>query len=537
MATNNKNTQLLAGVAVAAAAAASAGLYYMISNRSGNDLKSVRPKLKKVTSKSVDLNVPQNFVFRHECVADRTFGTLDQATVLVMVGLPGRGKSGIAQRTAQYLRFFHGVECQVFSTAEKRREAIGYADESWFDESKHGEQTELMRKWFVETLDDLKVYLLSGDGGARVAILDSSNATRLLRLEIFHDLQKVGKVEIIFVEVINNITLANEFDMSQIDARAKDSIKNNKKIIDDYLKRVEHYESIYEPMAQGKELGLIAHDAVDHECEFSYIKCINFGERMILNNIKGYMPGRISQFLRNTSRCHWSQSQTKIPKKLYLCRHGQSDYNAMQRIGGDGGLTQQGEAFAYALADYCENEICYDKSTGDLVPVRLWTSSLKRSQLTARHIKGGMLMVDGYPFIQMKPRVWSNLDEIYAGACDGMTYDEICGKYSVEIQCRAKDKLAYRFPRGESYLDVIQRIEPLVQEIERYKENLLIVGHQGVLKLLVAFYSGIDRDDAPHLEIKLNHLTTLRPHSHGCEIEVVNLMEKVKVADDGQKFM
>lgn len=68
---------------------------------------------------------------------------------------------------------------------------------------------------------------------------------------------------------------------------------------------------------------------------------------------------------------------------------------------------------------------------------------------------------------------------------------------------------------GESYLDVIQRLEPLVQEIERYKESLVIVGHQGTLKMLIAFYSGIDRDDAPHLEIKLNQLIALRPHSHG----------------------
>jgi hypothetical protein len=34
-------------------------------------------------------------------------------------------------------------------------------------------------------------------------------------------------------------------------------------------------------------------------------------------------------------------------------------------------------------------------------------------------------MVDGYPWVQMKPRVWSNLDEIYAGACDGFTYPEV----------------------------------------------------------------------------------------------------------------
>ena len=33
--------------------------------------------------------------------------------------------------------------------------------------------------------------------------------------------------------------------------------------------------------------------------------------------------------------------------------------------------------------------------------------------------------------------------------------------------------------RGESYLDVIARIEPIIMEMERHREPLLIVGHQG----------------------------------------------------------
>lgn len=39
--------------------------------------------------------------------------------------------------------------------------------------------------------------------------------------------------------------------------------------------------------------------------------------------------------------------------------------------------------------------------------------------------------------------------------------------------------------QGESYLDVIERLEPLVHEIERHKESLLIVGHQVVVGLFV----------------------------------------------------
>ena len=62
---------------------------------------------------------------------------------------------------------------------------------------------------------------------------------------------------------------------------------------------------------------------------------------------------------------------------------------------------------------------------------------------------------------------------------------------------------------------MIQRLEPLVHEIERHRESLLIVGHQGVLRMLLAFYNFLPRDKAPHLELKLNHVTTLRPTAHG----------------------
>lgn len=49
------------------------------------------------------------------------------------------------------------------------------------------------------------------------------------------------------------------------------------------------------------------------------------------------MPGRIAQFLCNTSRCHWERNPAK---RLVLSRHGQSEFNLQGRIGGDTGLTE-----------------------------------------------------------------------------------------------------------------------------------------------------------------------------------------------------
>lgn len=116
-----------------------------------------------------------------------------------------------------------------------------------------------------------------------------------------------------------------------------------------------------------------------------------------------------------------------------------------------------------------------------------------------------------------------------------MTYEEIKAHYAMEAAARKKDKLSYRYPRGESYLDVIQRLEPLIQEIERHRESLLIVGHQGVLRMVLAFYKGIPREKAPHQTLQLNHVTEVRPHAYGCLERKHNLLPQETIGDDGQK--
>ena len=48
------------------------------------------------------------------------------------------------------------------------------------------------------------------------------------------------------------------------------------------------------------------------------------------------------------------------------------------------------------------------------------------------------------------------LNEINSGEHDGMTYEEIAENYPVEFAARDKDKLRYRYPDGESYVDVCE---------------------------------------------------------------------------------
>lgn len=73
-----------------------------------------------------------------------------------------------------------------------------------------------------------------------------------------------------------------------------------------------------------------------------------------------------------------------------------------------------------------------------------------------------------------------------------------------EASLRAMDKIGYRYPRGESYFDILSRLDPLVHEMESYHEPLLVVSHQAVLRVLYAYLMGMPRTSAPRIEIPLH---------------------------------
>lgn len=233
--------------------------------------------------------------------------------------------------------------------------------------------------------------------------------------------------------------------------------KSAEESIRDFRKRVAYYESTYQTLDADSTEG--------RETNRSWMKIID-SKRFVVNNIRGYMPSRLIQFV---SHLHMQ------PHVFYLTRHGQSEYNVLGKIGGDSGLSPEGDRFAQALARFCETEICVDHAglygpKGLVVPARLWTSTLRRTRDTAKYISHPKIEIayqgddiDGrrQEWIQMRPRAWSNLDEIFAGACDGFTYDEIKEHFPEEFARRQRNKLAYRYPRGESYLDLIHRLDPM----------------------------------------------------------------------------
>ena len=117
---------------------------------------------------------------------------------------------------------------------------------------------------------------------------------------------------------------------------------------------------------------------------------------------------------------------------------------------------------------------------------------------------------------------WKTLNEIDAGDYDGLTYDEIKARYPEEYSCRHGDKFLYRYPNGESYEDLVARMEPVIMELER-KENVVVVGHQAVLRCLLGYFLEIEEEKMPYIEIPLHTVIKLTPVAYGCKLEHISI--------------
>eukprot|EP00550_Attheya_septentrionalis_P012619 CAMPEP_0198306022 /NCGR_PEP_ID=MMETSP1449-20131203/58204_1 /TAXON_ID=420275 /ORGANISM="Attheya septentrionalis, Strain CCMP2084" /LENGTH=434 /DNA_ID=CAMNT_0044008567 /DNA_START=184 /DNA_END=1488 /DNA_ORIENTATION=+ len=379
-------------------------------------------------------------------------------------------------------------------------------------------------------LDDLIEYMRQDD--VRIGIYDATNSTQERRKHISDKLRNSGiGAKLMCIETIcDDDELLEEnirtVKLSTPDYRGVDP----EQALADFQKRRENYASVYETL---------------DDSWGSYVKIYN-SKRFVVNNIRGYLPLKVVHFVMNLHT---------LPRTFYLTRHGQSEYNLLGKIGGDSGLSVAGVEYARRLATFANDVIAVKPDEGGTTeengavngekvkhpprPCRLWTSTMRRTNETAAFIKHENIVPewdngDKVDWIQFRPMARRNLDELYAGVCDGMTYKEIEEIYPEEFDRRQSDKLAYRYPRGESYMDVTLRLEPLAHEMERTREPLLIIAHQGILRILYAYFMGMSREEAPYVSIPLNTIIQLTPHAYGCQEKRICLMQKEEMFVDGQ---
>ena len=90
---------------------------------------------------------------------------------------------------------------------------------------------------------------------------------------------------------------------------------------------------------------------------------------------------------------------------------------------------------------------------------------------------------------------------------------------------READKLRFRYPGagGESYLDVIGRLRPLIIEMERERSSALIISHLAVQRCIYAYFTGSKLEDVPYLDLRQHVVIELQIGPYGCRINEVDL--------------
>jgi broad specificity phosphatase PhoE/predicted kinase len=394
---------------------------------------------------------------------------------LVMVGLPARGKTHIARRVTRYLSWL-GYRTRVFNVGNYRRERLGSQKAHSFFDPDNPEGASARREVAMAALDDMVAWF---DGGGEVGIYDATNSSRERRSIVAERLRDKG-LEVVFLESICEDEEVIASNIRQTKLHMPDYAgMDPESAVRDFQARIAHYARVYETVG---------------EDEGAFVKLIDVGRKLVAHRIHGYLPGRLVYFLLNLH---------PIPRPIYVARHGESAFNVEGRIGGDSGLSRAGEAFAKNLAGYLEKEL------GE-TEVRVWTSTLRRTIETAKPLGRGIVE-------------WRALDEIHAGDCDGMTYEEIRDRMPKEFAARAADKFDYRYPRGESYRDVIRRLEPVIVELERERCPVVIVAHQAVLRALYAYLMDRPPRDCPTLAMPLHSVIKLVPETYECVEERIEI--------------
>lgn len=478
--------------------------------------------------------------------------------VIVCVGLPARGKSYITKKLARYMNWMQ-FNTKIFNVGNTRRQQHGTPsevpiqgptvqqdkvqsismnhglkqhatgvhdmtatstthDSSFFDNDNE-ENLRIRESWARETLDRLLNYLFYEDGN--VGIFDATNTTKQRRKWIVETInQKAkGRTKVLFLE-----SICTDRDLIEKNIRLKlrgpDYRKMDDKLaLSDFRRRLENYEKVYESIDETEEME-------NEKYGVQYVKIINAGKKLISYNISGYLSSQAVVFLMNFNLSD---------RQIWLTTNGESEYNLEHRKGGDSDLTPTGWKFAHALPRfigrkrkefklrqmnraYLQEDSFHSKPQLEK-KFNVWTSTVKRTNQTTHF----------FPKNEYHFKSFKLLNDIGCGSFDSITESEFrsendYGEY-------LSNKLSYRYPGlgGESYLDLIARLRPIIVELERLKDHVCIVTHTVIVRVLLCYFMNLDREMLTELDVQHGYVYCVEPKPYGLDLKIWQYNE---VTDD-----
>lgn len=437
---------------------------------------------------------------------------VEEKLVIVMVGLPARGKSYISKALVRYLNFL-GCNTRLFNAGNLRRlEGKAGITAEFFDPT--NTEAKLQREQMaMACLEELLDFLDEAGECSAVGILDATNTTVERRAKVQQRCNKVRGVQVLFLEslctdesvlkVNYQLKLENEdYQGMQVEEAALD-----------FQERVRVYESAYEPV-QDEEAGEPRR----------YVKLIDAGRKMI--------KYRCESDARTTLIGHVMTLMHSIhlgPRSIFLALIGQSKNSVYGRLGGDRDLTEAGQHRAVALARFLA-----DQEAQDNQPALVMCGTLQRHLQTARYltVASGLKPTRTRTVLKLQ-----RLNELCVGSLDNMTVQDIISRYPDEATARRRDKLNYRYPGegGESYQDLVLRLHESILRLEQLRGSAMVLCDRAVMRVLLGYFRGTPVSEIPYLEVPTGVVRLTRSHRGFQEthIDILPGQEVVPVKSNG----
>ncbi|WP_337026773.1 histidine phosphatase family protein [Microbacterium sp. LB16] len=189
-----------------------------------------------------------------------------------------------------------------------------------------------------------------------------------------------------------------------------------------------------------------------------------------------------------------------VPERLFLARHGQTEWSLEHRLQGqlDSPLTKEGEAQAAAIAARL--------SGADIQTI--CSSPLGRAMQTALIIADRL----GADVIEVP-----ELAELDHGELAGQTWEQIDESHPTAREERAANRFGWAFPGGESYAEARVRARKALSSCGWASSGVpLLISHEMIGRMLRAQLRGLSTADALALR-----------HPHGVVFEIERGAERM----------
>ena len=193
--------------------------------------------------------------------------------------------------------------------------------------------------------------------------------------------------------------------------------------------------------------------------------------------------------------------------KLFLTRHGQTDWNIAGRYQGqsDTPLNETGLRQAEQIAKRLSSETIH----------AIYSSDLSRAANTAQTIAD---------FHSLEVKKDSRWRELSFGDWEGLTYQEMSARSPNLFEAWMKDPLTISTPNGETLAQLAERVKAAFDEIkeEHADQTVLVVAHSGSLQSLLAVTLGVDLNRYWQFRISQASLSEMNVYEDSVVLNLLN---------------